>query len=272
MVVCIIAIIITLNPDINPEVITRPLGYIIIPMQTAATSVGSWLDSRISLFRDMDMLLEENRRLTEENSWLLIENQRLLLAGEENEMLSELLYIKQRYRELPTIGARIIAHYPSEWNESFNIDRGANDGIARNMIVLGSGGLVGVVHQVHSNYSQVISVIDNRFSASVQTVRTQDLGVIRGDSTLMRDGLISMNHININAQILAGDEIITSTISEIFPPAVRVGVVVDVRPTPDGLAQYAIVRPYANLQRLEHVLVVNELFGIEGSDDIGGQQ
>ena len=266
MGVCIVAMIATINPNYRPSVIVRSLGRVVVPIQSAATSAAGWIGSQVSLFWEMRHLQQENTRLSERIGWLEIENQRLQLAGEENQRLSELLYIRERYAELPTVGARIIAHDHSGWYFSFTIDRGTNDGIDHNMAVLGPGGLVGRIHRAHPNHAQVISIIDERFAVSVQSVRTGDGGVIRGESTLMNQNLVRMDHISYAANIMAGDEIITSTLS-MFPPGIRVGTVTDIQPTPDGLAQYATVSPAADVRRLEHVLVVTLIVVPEDIDE-----
>jgi len=255
MGVCIAAIIITINPNYRPSVVARSLSRIIVPLQSAATSAGAWVGAQVSFLWEMRHLQQENAQLREQIGRLEIENLRLQLAGEENQQLLELLEIRERYGELPTIGARIIGHDPSEWYFSFNIDRGSNDGLAQNMAVLGNGGLVGRIHQAYPTHSRVVGIIDDRFAVAVQSVRTEDRGIIHGDSTLMRQGLVRMEHIDAAAHIMAGDELITSVIS-IFPPGIRVGTVVEVQPTADGLAQVAIVSPAANVRRMEHVFVV----------------
>ncbi|MCL1988096.1 MAG: rod shape-determining protein MreC [Firmicutes bacterium] len=258
MGICVVAMIITLNPDYRPGVLARSLAMVITPLQSGATAATNWVTSRFSLLWEMDALQQENILLREQIGWLEIENQRLQLAGEENRHLLELVDIRERYAELPTIGARIISHDHSGWYSSFSIDRGTRDGIEPNMVVLGPGGLVGVINQAFTTHSQVFSIIDDRTIVAVQSVRTQDEGMVRGDSTLMGNGLIRMDHISYTAQIMAGDELITSTLSALFPPGIRVGTVVDIQPTSDGLAQFAIVSPAANVMQLESVLVVTQ--------------
>jgi len=212
----------------------------------------------------MDAMQAENIRLRQENDLLLIENQRLQLAGEENQHLADLLYLRQRYAELPVVGATIIGWDPADWYVSFTIDRGSNHGLTRNMSVLGGGGLVGVVHTVMPTSAQVTAITDDRFRVAVQSTRTGDTGIMTGDSTLMRDGLIRMDYISDMANIMMGDVLITSSeISYIFPPAIRVGTVLEVHPSPDRLAQFAIVQPFAqDIRNMEHVLVVTQLFDV----------
>ena len=260
MAICVAAMIVTLNPNYRPTVIAQTLWRFVVRLQGAMTTFSSWAESQITLFTEMRYLQEQNAVLLEHNGWLEIENQRLRMANEEIQGLLDLLYIREQYGELSTIGARIIGYAPGGWSYSFIIDRGSNDGLLQNMAVLGHGGLVGVIHWVYPTHSSVIAIIDDRFRAAVQSVRTMDEGIIEGDSTLMLQNLVRMNYISYRANIMIGDEVVTSTMS-MFPPGIRVGIVIDVHPTPDGLAQTAIVSPAANVSILEHVLVINELYG-----------
>lgn len=266
MGICIIAMIITLRPEYRPSMIARSLGLLVVPLQSGATAAADWVGSQVSLFWEMRYLQQDNERLREEIGRLEIENQRLQLAGEENRMLLDLLDVRERYGEFPAVGARIIGHDPSPWYFSFTIDRGTRDGVEDNMAVLGPGGMVGRVQRALTTSSNVIGIIDDRFSVSVQSVRTEDIGMIRGDSTLMQQGLVRMDNIDQQAHIMVGDEVVTSILS-MFPLGIRVGTIVDVQPTPDGLAQYAIVSPFANVRQLEHVLVVTQLILPEEYDE-----
>ncbi|MCL2420886.1 MAG: rod shape-determining protein MreC [Defluviitaleaceae bacterium] len=261
MIICVLAMIITLNENYRPSVVVRSLSQAIVPLQSATTTATRWVSSRVSFLWEMSHIQQENANLRNQIGWLEIENQRLQLAGEENQRLSELLYLRQQYAQLPIIGARIIAHDPNDWYRSFKIDRGTNDGLAVNMAVLGNGGLIGRIESVQPTSATVISILDDRFVVSVQSVRTDDQWIVKGDSRLMQDGLVRMDYIDPHAQIMAGDEVLTAIQGSIFPPAVRVGVVMSVQPTPNGLAQYATVRPFGNVRRLDEVLVVNQLFG-----------
>jgi rod shape-determining protein MreC len=217
-------------------------------------------------------LLTQTRRIQQENDalraqidGLLIDNRRLQLAGDENERLSELLELKRRYGFLPTTGANVIGKDPSDWFETYFIDKGGSHGIARNMAVLSGGGLAGTVSEVFPNYAMVISLLDDRSSVTVECMRTGDIGIVKGDSALMAQGLVRMEYISADARIMPGDEVITSLISAIYPPGVLVGTVVEVRPAASGMARYAIIRPAAQLTNLESVLIVTENFGGESA-------
>ncbi|MCL1998326.1 MAG: rod shape-determining protein MreC [Turicibacter sp.] len=258
MAVCVASIIFTLNPNYSPGVIVRSLTRVVTPLQTASTSVANWISLRLSLFWEINYIQQEILMLREQVGWLELENQRLLLAGEENRRLVELLHISERYGELPMVGARIIAHEHTGWRATFRIDQGTNHGLERNMPVLGPGGLVGIIQEVYPTSSVVRAIIDDGFVVAARTIRTEDEGTVWGDGTLMQQGLVRMDHISRYAHIMVGDELITSTISELFPPGILIGEVIDIQPTPDGLAQFAIVNPTADIFSLEHVLVITQ--------------
>ena len=257
---CVLAIIFTINPTAGPTIFARGLSYIVVPMQRGLTSVISWTQSTFAAMANSRQLVSEVQILRETVSRLQLENHRLQLAYEENYRLSAVVNMHQRYATLPTTGARVIGHDPNDWYRSFHIDIGSNDDVAVNMAVLGDGGLLGVVRQVLPGRSQVVSVVDQRFAAAVMSTRTEDIGMIEGDINLMQQGLTRMILREHTAQIMVGDEIVTSPDSSIFAPGMLVGTVVEVGTTP-GLTRYAIIEPAANLGNVEMVLVVTEIFG-----------
>jgi len=159
------------------------------------------------------------------------------------------------------MGARIIGQDPSDRYRSYHIDRGTNDGVQMSMAIIADGGLAGVVRTVNPNRSQFVSVLDSRFAAFVVSPRTEDTGTARGDTRLMSQGLLRMDHIEATAQIIPGDEILTSSSSSIFPAGLLLGEVVSVHTNPDGLTRYAIIKPAADLSDLEMVLIISEVFG-----------
>lgn len=259
--VCVIAIILTISPGVGVSVFSGGLSYVIVPAQRGLNASVVWMRGHFSVLLNNQYLIATNRELQAERDRLQFENFRLALAAEENAMLNAALSMHQRYAHLPTMGARVIQQDPNDWHRSFRIDRGANEGVKTNMAVIADGGLAGVVRYVNPTRSQFVSVLDNRFAAAVVSTRTEDIGMARGDTRLMQQGLMLMNYIVASAQIMPGDEIVTSSNSSIFPPGLLLGEVVSIHTNPDGLTLHAIIRPAADLNNLEMVLVINEVFG-----------
>jgi len=256
--VCIIAIIFTINPSIGTNIFSSALTYVITPAQRGLNSSIAWGSGHFSALTNNQRLITENRELAAEINRLQFENFRLALAAEENEALNIALNMHTQYAHLSTMGARVIGQDPNDFRRSFHIDRGSSDGIETDMAVIANGGLAGVTIYASPTRTQFASVLDSRFSVAVVAPRTGDVGFARGHSAHMNDGLMRINHIEAGAQIMPGDEILTSSYSVIFPAGILVGEVVSVHTNPDGLTRYALLRPVADVDNLEIVLVVKK--------------
>ncbi len=234
------------------------LGFVVTPFQDLTTGIGSWVEDTISSAQNQADQAETIRNLEAEIERLKAENQRLSLYEEENKTLSELLRTAQRYPQYSSTGAAVIAKDPGNWYDTFVIDKGSSDGLESNMVIIASGGLVGKITETGHGYSKVMSILDSRSSVSAKSLRTGDLGVVKGDITLMDSGLCLMEYIDTEAEILVGDEIVTSHLSEIYPDGIPIGKVTDLQTDINGLTKYAIIEPYADLKHLETILVMDK--------------
>jgi rod shape-determining protein MreC len=69
-----------------------------------------------------------------------------------------------------------------------------------------------------------------------------------------------MDYINYDAEIIEGDEIVTSNLSSIFPPGLKIGYVKEIHTDTNGLTKYATISPVVDFQHLENVLVITDSF------------
>jgi len=243
----------------QPGPIERAFGYVVTNGQGFVMGIGDWFGDRIDFLVNMNDLHNINQQLQDEIWMMQIESARLTHVDEENRVLTELLNIHRRYSDYPILGANIIATEPTNWMDTFIINRGANDGVLRDMMVLAPGGLAGRVSKVGSNYSVVTSLVEDMSAVSAQSLRTGDWGVAQGDINLASGRLLRMEHIDPASDIVVGDEIVTSNISSMYPPGIHIGYVVEVGHMPNGM-RTAVVQPSVDFTRLTTVLVVTELF------------
>ncbi len=256
-VLCLFMISFSLNRA-EPTFFESGIGYILTPVQEFNTSVIDWISSKFNALSNINEIESENEKLKEEVYSLQMEIDRLKLVEAENKKLSEVLKIDQKYSDYPKVGARIIAKDTSNWYDVFLIDKGSNDGIKKNMVVIASGGLVGKVSETGFNYAKVVSIIDDTDSVGAKSLRTDDIGFVRGD--FENRGMCKMEYVDNDAEIMAGDEIVTSHLSDIYPPGITIGYVKDIKTDENTLTKCALISPTVDFKHLETVLVITENF------------
>lgn len=242
------------------------ITHVIIPLQKGVTYFGDWLVQRVDFVKNINILEETAVTLQEEVNRLTYENQILEQSKLELDRLQKLYELDQYYADYPTTGARIIGKDPGNWYNVFIIDKGENQGIKVDMVVMGGIGLIGKIIQVGPDFAKVRSIIDDTSSVSASIVRTDDLCVVKGDLTLFNKGYISIDYISNNVNLLIGDNVITSNLGEIYPPGILIGEVVAIETNENQLSKKAFLKPVVDFKHLKEVLVINQIWG-ENEED-----
>lgn len=262
----LICTLFTLGRKHNATLLDNAIGFVITPLQSIATDVGDWVSTQIASVRNKTDLNEQNATLKERVKQLESENKRLSLYEEENKKLSELLKMAQKYPDYDTMGTQIIAKDPGNWYDIFMIDKGRKDGLATNMVITSYDGLVGKIIETGYGYAKAQSILDSRSSVSAISLRTGDIGVVKGEYSLMDAGLCRMEYIDADAEIMEGDEIVTSSFSS-YPPGISIGKVTEIKTDANGLTKYAIIEPFVDFKHLDTVLVISQLFNTAINED-----
>ncbi|MGL4790757.1 MAG: rod shape-determining protein MreC [Anaerotignaceae bacterium] len=267
-VILAITALITAGRKTNATFTDNALSFITVPLQRIFTGTSEWFGERISVLVDETDIYAENEELKAKIELLEMENKRLSLYEEENKILSGLLEVAQKYAEHRTTATNIIGKDPGNWYNTFTIDKGTKDKIDSNMVLTSAGGVVGKITEVGYNYSKAMSILDNRSSVSAMSLRTGDLGVVRGDYSLMNQGLCRMEYIDATSEIMVGDEIVTSHLSGIFPAGLTLGQVKEVVADANGLTKYAIIEPFVDFKHLSTLLIITDNSGenVEGGN------
>ena len=179
--------------------------------------------------------------------------ERLFLEIErENERLRRLLKLKERLTH-PSITALVIGREPTNWFNTILLDKGREEGVEENFIVITPGGLVGRVNKVHRNSCQVLLITDPESEIGAFIERTRVQGVLQG----RRRDLI-LKYLPLGADVKEGDMITTAGLEEgLFPKGLAIGRIKRIETShPQDLFLEIIVTPRANLSRLEEVLIL----------------
>lgn len=254
----VLVTVISSGKKLNATLLESAIGVVVTPFQDLTTGISSWVEDSINSARSKTDLKEENEELKNQIADLMAENRRLSLYEQENEKLSTLLKIAQKYPEYESVGASIIAKNPGVWYDGFTINKGTTDNISANMVLIAPEGLVGKVLESGATFSKAQSILDNRSSVPAMSVRTGDLGVVKGDYTLLNSGLCKMEYIDAEAEIMVGDEIVTSHLSDIYPAGLSIGKVLEIETDTNGLTKYAVIEPFVDLKHLDTILIIDK--------------
>ncbi|MBR5614466.1 MAG: rod shape-determining protein MreC [Clostridia bacterium] len=247
-----------LNATKNDTTIFENVTNIIVtPVQKLFTNIGHGVSDFFGYFSDVDKLRTEIDALKAENSELKKEINQNESSRLENEQLRKLLNMKQGNTEFELEAASVIARNPSNWYNTFTIDKGAADGIALNQPVVASGNaLVGRISEVGTTWSTVSVITDSEHAAGAQIVRSGEFGICEGDSGLAADGNLRLSFVSKNANIIVGDTVVTSGLGGIYPKGLVIGKIYKIRPDIQGISQYAVITPETDIKNLCAVFVI----------------
>jgi len=235
------------------------LGSVVQPVQTFAAKASNGIISffqRVFKTTDADKELEQLRVRLAQLETAEEENERLKA---ENERLKELLNYTETLGDYQFVTATVIGNSQGVWFEVFTINAGRNKGIEKNMAVVSSSGLVGRVTEVGATWSKVTSIIDTSSEVSVMVERTRDVGIAHGLFSINEDNQLELYYLPSGYDLVPGDVIVTSGMSDIFPKGILVGTVSEVeRLTAENAAgkRNAIIVPSVDFGHLEEVLVI----------------
>lgn len=242
----------------------RWLREIIAPVQKAMATASAWAVQTVEGIKDFGALREEIIQLRQRVAELEATVRFLETYAEENERLREIAGVKER---LPgrSVTARVIARGHHHWFDYVTIDRGSEDGVVAGMPVINAQGAVGHIENVTAHTARVLLLTDPS-SAVGGLIKGRGTPVLvegTGDPTGRQATVRSMI---AGTTIEIGDEVITSDLSSIFPHGVPIGVVSAVQVDPTGLRQHGVIDFYADLQRLDWVIVLIEPTALLSSD------
>jgi rod shape-determining protein MreC len=215
---------------------------------------------------------QENQDLQATIDRLRLEQAALLEDARQGQRLQADLRFQQKYI-YKTVLAQIIGTSGSDQSKVFYIDKGKDDGLARDMAVISADGVVGKVREVFRNdTAQVLAINDQTSGAGVILESTRIRGILRGNS----NGRLQIVGVLADNRIKPGEKVLTAGGDQIFPRGLPVGEVEKIvnDPDRDGFIEI-IVNPAAHLNELDEVMVITsteDRFNAQQSQDIAASQ
>ncbi|MBQ5734983.1 MAG: rod shape-determining protein MreC [Lachnospiraceae bacterium] len=256
---CLLMIVLSFVINGFARPVKDAVASVIVPVQTGMDNVGKWMTKKADNLKELNQVQKENKELKDKVA--KYQEEAAISVQEKNELkrLRELYELDSQYASYKKVGARIISMDAGNWFSTFTINKGKKDGILVDMNVIGGGGLIGIVTEVGENYSVVRSIIDDESNVSAQFSSTSDCCIVKGDLTMINDGIISVINIKKDAKVSEGDMLVTSNISKKFLPGILIGYVKNIEDDANNLTKSAQVTPVVDFAHIEEVLVITEL-------------
>lgn len=259
LLTAILAVIGNLTGKTLPETLVQS---ILTPLRTGASSLTYQAQRFYDYIFRYEALEAENIALKEQLAQMEDAAREADSVSRENDRLRALLELKKANEDFDLVDGYIIARNSQDWNSSFTVNRGADEGITSGMCVISANGeVVGLVSEVGSNYCVVKTVLDPSLRISATIFSSGTGGIVQGGYSSGNQQLLRMDNLPSTAVVVNGDQVVTAG-STIYPRNLILGYAVDAGKTETGAAMYALLKPAADIARLEQVFIITN-FGAE---------
>ena len=246
----------------NP--LSNALGVVTTPIRNGVSSFVGWAEGVYNYSFRYQELEEENQRLRSQIAELEEKAREGEAASKENKLLREALGLRAKRSDFVLESARVTARSTSNWASTLTLSKGSvQDVAAGDCVVDAAGNLVGIIDEVGSNYSVMITVVDANLQMGGIVSRTDSTAMLEGDFTLMQEGRLKMTYLPENTELLTGDLVLTSGLTGIYPSGLVVGTIESLHTDPSGMSRYAVLAPAADLDRLVEVFIIKEFDIVE---------
>lgn len=244
---------------------------VVSPPEHVAHSSGHGVSWIWNNYFDLRRVRQQNQDLQQTVDRLRLEEAALLEDARQGQRLQALLGFQEKY-VYKTVPAQVLGTSGTDLSRVFNIDKGKDDGIARDMAVITPDGIVGKVRDVFPHSALVLAINDPTSGAGVILETTRTRGILRGNAL----GQTQIVDIMADQRIKPGEPVITAGGDLIFPRGLPVGTVEKIVNDPDRDSFIdVIIKPAAHLDRLDEVLVITSTeprFPSEQKQDIATSQ
>ena len=229
------------------------VGLFFSPIQSLFTSSVNSISDVFGHYLLLVSTSKENERLILEVERLLNKNNELV---EKNKYLERVRILTAHFKkkEKIIITAKVIGRDATQWSKMLFLDKGTNDNVKKNLVVMTDSGVVG--HVIHSSLdsSKVLLITDSRSAIDSVFQNTREPGVTVGTG----EGMCETKFVAIDAVVKLGDKVVSTGLGGVFPKGLMIGSVVDIVKKKQDLFQNITITPSVNLSHLEEVVIILE--------------
>lgn len=251
-IVCII--LITNNMQYSSFVLSRASQHITGPIYNTWSKVTR----HFNLNAENQYLVEQNIQLMRQsNNNFMFKDDSLYSAFVMDSTISK----RKKTRMYDYTYANVIYKTTHNKHNYIIIDKGSEDGITTDMAVISAQGVVGVVNEVSTHFSSIISILhpDSRISAKIMPIN--QIGTVLWSE---RDPRVATLHdIPQHLEVNIGDSVFTSGFSNVFPKDILVGTVIEKKNNTKNSFFTIEIELATNFNNINTVYLVSNLYKSE---------
>lgn len=228
------------------------LEWALSPLTSLATLPTQWQRSLKLAWVERLQWQAEVAELRQQVLELTAEQQRLRQLDSENQRLRKLLDSRERVQQ-PVMATEIIGVDNDPYRHEVIIDKGTRAGARIGQVLLDGNGILGQVVWAGPDRSRVLLISDVTHGIPVVVVRSGVRAIAVGSGMLQRLNLI---HVPDSADIVVGDEVVSSGLGDRFPPGYPVARVTTIEHLPGAAFATVAGEPAAALDRTRLGLLV----------------
>ncbi len=227
------------------------IGTVLYPVQMLASWPRDVLLHGTDYIADVNTLQQENQRLKRRQIEVADQTQQAAQLLSENNHLRRLLDARERSGNKSVL-AEVIYDAHDASTRKVIVNRGTRDDVKAGQPVIDDGGVVGQVTRVFPLTAEVTLLTDKNQAIPVQVLRNGLRSVAYGRG----QGSNLDMRVTANADVKAGDQLVTSGIDGIYPPGLAVGTIVQVESKANSTFENVLCKPAARIDQYRQLLVL----------------
>ena len=230
------------------------------PVEKVTYSVSSAIKEQVERSFGSKETRAAVEKLEEENKALEIENAKLnKIIAQKDVLESEKNALESSENEY--MKANVVNTDSNSMTQNFTIDKGKNDGIEVNDIILQAvgdsnyyTGLVGKVTEVYQTTSRVETINSKSNDVSFVNSKSGDYGVIDRFTQKTIQGYM----LDVDSEVEAKDVLLTSGLGGVYPEGIYIGTVSNVTMSQDALKKNITLNSPVDFSHLYRVLILKK--------------
>lgn len=220
------------------------------PIQTSLWKAGVGVRNFFETIAGFKNLKSENENLKAKNLELEAESAALLSLSSENKSLREALGIKLN-EGFKLVAASTVSK--DAVGDIILINKGSEDGMSKGFpAITGQKVLIGKITEVFKHYSKITLITDKDSSFDAKIAGSDISGLVKGKGGF---GL-SLELVARESDIKQGDQVITTSLGDIFPDGLLVGQIGGVSKSDLEAFQKAEVDPFFDVKSLDNLFII----------------